>query len=203
MKNMERRGISDIIAVLLLLGITVAGAVLVSAFFQGNNIFRYDANTSGSQTASLKITGYDTRVGLSLSQITSFDNTPPADSTLTKNQDFIVINVMNQGINKIVLQSVQINDVDHKWDSNAPPVGSKGAAFPATKPASGLFSILSTSSSTPQLSTNEIDRNQEVRLIIKLSNSLSDISLNEPIRVQFTTNLIDSSAVVITSGGVR
>ena len=198
-KRMKHRAISDIIATLLLLGITVAGAVLVSAFFQGNNIFRYDSTISGTQTAALKITGYDTRDGLTLSRINTFDNTTPG-STLNSGTDFIVLTVLNQGINKAVLQGVEINDINHDWDT-----ATKGVVFPGTKPVAGKFSIISTSNSVPitQLSTNEIDKNQEVRLVIKLSSSLPNISLNEPMRIKFYTNLIDSSPVVITSGGVR
>ena len=196
LKSMEHRGISDIIAVLLLLGITVAGAVLVSTFFQGNNIFRYDSTTSGTQTASLKITGYDTRDGTTLSGINTFDNT--FNSALTAGSEYIVLTVQNQGINKVVIQGVEVNDVTHTWDT-----ATKGAAFPATTPGAGMFSIIPTSTSTPQSSTNEVDRNGEVRLVVKLSSSLSNISLNEPMRIKFYTNLIDSDPVVITSGGVR
>ena len=200
LKSMEHRGISDIIAVLLLLGITVAGAVLVSAFFQGNNIFRYDSTTSGTQTAALKITGYDTRDGSTLSRINTFDNTTPG-STLDSGTDFIVLTVLNQGINKVVLQGVEINDITHSWDNTQ-------GDLPSTYPAAGKFNIIPIETPTVTQpfkisSTNEIDKNQEVRLVIKLSASLPDISLNEPMRVKFYTDLIDSSPVVITSGGVR
>ena len=110
-KSMKRRAVSDIIATLMLLGITVAGAVLVSAFFQGSNIFGSAYTTSGSQTASLKITGYDTRDGPTLSGIATFDNSNPTDSILTHGSEYIVLNVQNQGISKVVLQGVEINDI--------------------------------------------------------------------------------------------
>lgn len=196
-RNMKQRGISDIIATLLLLGITVAGAVLVTAFFQGNNLFGSVSGTTGSQTASLKITGYDTRDGPTISGITGFDNSNPTNSILTAGE-YIVLNVQNQGINKVVLQSVEINDVTHSWDSTQ-------GVLPSAYPAAGKFNIIPTTGTQPFTlrSTNELQRDDEVRLVIKLSSSLPDINLNEPIRVKFYTDLIDSSPVVITSGSVR
>ena len=195
---MNRRAISDIIATLLLLGITVAGAVLVSAFFQGNNIFRYDSTTSGTQTASLKIIGYDTRDGPTLSGITGFDNSNPTNSILTAGSEYIVLNVQNQGINKVVLQGVEINDITHSWDNTQ-------GVLPSAYPAAGKFNIIPSTGTQPFTlrPTNELQRNDEVRLVIKLSSSLPDINLNEPVRVKFYTNLIDASPVVITSGGIR
>ena len=204
-KTMNRRAVSDIIAVLLLLGITVAGAVLISTFFSSNKIFQYDSTSSGTQTATLKITGYDTRDGTCLSGISTFDNSNPTNSVLTAGSEYIVLNIMNQGFNKLTLQGVEINDITHTWDTTT-----KNLAFPGTKPAAGMFSILPTSSSTGcvvqtplQKSTSEVDRNGEVKIVVRLSSSLSNIGLNEPVRVKFYTDKIDQPAIIITSGGVR
>ena len=220
LKRMKRRAISDIIAVLLLLAITVAGAVLVSAFFQGNNIFRPDSTSTGAQTASVKITGYDTRAGPNLSEITGFDNgfeVPPLslctdtcsgsadDTPAAGGTEFIILTVMNQGISKVVLQSIEINGVEHLWEAttggNALSLGAAGTNYPN----SGYFSIIPTSDPAPtQLSTRELDRNGEARLVIKLSDDITpDIGLNEPIRTRLITNLIDPPGTIITSGGVR
>jgi flagellin-like protein len=216
MKKVKRRAISDVIATLMLLAITVAGAVLVSAFFQGNNFFSPDTSNPGTQTASLKIIGYDTRDGIDLSEITALDNvldvptpylctsicnaTPdnlPTD--VLPGTEFIVLNVENHGISKVVLQAVEVNGVDHTWDQST-------GNLPPTYPAAGKFSIIPTSNDAPipLSSTNELQRNDEVRLVIKLSSFIDpDINLNEPIRIKFTTNLIDNSETLITSGGVR
>lgn len=222
LKRMKRRAISDIIAVLLLLAITVAGAVLVSAFFQGNNIFRPDSTSTGAQTASVKITGYDTRDGTNLSEITGFDNEIAGPSPLflctitcsgvnadnppaTSGTEFIILTVINQGINKVVLQSVEINGVEHLWQAstggNALSLGAAGTDYPS----SGYFSVIPTSDPAPtQLSTRELDRNGEARLVIKLSEDITpDIGINEPIRTRLITNLIDPPGIIITSGGVR
>jgi flagellin-like protein len=194
MKGMKRRAISDVIATLMLLAITVAGAVLVSAFFQGNNLFSPDTSNLGTQTASLKIIGYDTRDGLDLSSIPSLDNT--FDGTLDSGMELIVLNVENQGISNAILQGLELNGIDHSWYE------STGSLDPAAIPA-GEFSIIPASDIT-LLSTNELQRNDEVRLVIKLSSAITpDINLNEPIRIKFTTNLIDDSDTLITSGGVR
>lgn len=193
MKKMQHRAISDIIATLLLLGITVAGAVLVASFFQGNAVFRPDASNPGTQTASIKIVGYDTRDGPDISGITTIDNTLTGILT---SDEIIVLNVENQGMTKVVLQAVEINDVDHTWDQST-------GDLPPTYPAAGKFSIIPTSNDSPIpiISTNELQRNDQVRLVIKLNTP--DINLNDPVRIRIITNLIDSSETIITSGGAR
>jgi flagellin-like protein len=218
MKNMQRRAVSDIIAVLLLLGITVAGAVLVSAFFSGGNIIRFDSSNSGSQNAEIKITGFDTRDGLDLSEIDTLDNnldspTPilctvscnvtPDDLPSASGTDFIVLNLENQGISKVVVQAVEINEIEHTWDSST---GGTDLMLAGTYPDARKFSVIETTNgaSIIQRSTNELDRNDEVRLVIKLSDTIDpDIDLNEPISIRLITNLIDENAITITSGSVR
>jgi len=216
-KAMKHKGISDIIAVLLLLAITVAGAVLVSAFFQGNNIFRPDASNPGTQSASVKIIGYDTRDGDDLSGIADLDNALGApipylrtNSTTPNNlptdapegNEFIVLNVRNQGINKVVLQSVEINGVEHSWDQNT----ANDELILTSYPDDGKFSIISSSITGPfiQSPTNELQRNGEARLVIKLSSDITpSIELTQPIRTRIITDLLDPSAIIISSGGAR
>ena len=229
MRVMKQRGISDIIAVLLLLGITVAGAVLVAAFFQGNNIFRPDASSPGTQTASIKIIGYDTRDGTDLSGITNMNNfidapvpflctttcagalvdTMPVAGA-TGGTEFIILTVQNKGINKSTLQSVEVSGIEHPWDS-----ATAGDDLITTSiPKAGYFSIISTSNALPikQKPTNELLRNDEVRLVIKLSENIDpdladptvdDMYRDQPIVIRLITNLLDPPATVITSGGVR
>ena len=217
MKGMKHRAVSDIIATLLLLGITVAGAVLVAAFFQGNSVFRPDATSPGTQTASIKIIGYDTRDSSDLSGIDFLDNfldAPPFLCTITCNAspddlpsatsgtEFIVLTVRNQGMSKVSLQSVEVNGIDHSWDAST----SSNVLSAASYPAAGKFSIISTSNTAPitQSSTNEMQSNGEARLVIKLSDDISqDIDVNQPIRTRIITNLLDPSATIITSGSVR
>ena len=216
--TMKHRAISDIIAVLLLMGITVAGAVLVSAFLSGSNIIRFDSNNSGTQNSALKITGYDTRDGLDLSEIGTIDNntdspTPflctlscePNDNMLPSagGTEFIVLNVDNPGISKTVVQAVEINGIEHTFDTST---GGTDLSDINNRPDDGMFSIIETSNNAPitQRSSKEIDRNDEVRLVIKLSDAIDpDIDLNDPVRIRLVTNLIDPNQVVITSGSVR
>ena len=189
---MKRRAISDIIAVLLLLGITVAGAVLVSTFFQGSNLLRFDSSNSGTQTSGLKLTGYDTRDTTDLSGISSVDNTLGGGLT---SGEFIVLNVDNKGITKVGLQAVQINGIDHSWD-----LTTTGALNPGTIP-DGEFSIISASGTTRI--PNGIERNEEVRLVIKLDPDINPgIVINDPIRIKFFTDLIDDYEIIIKSGGI-
>ena len=216
--TMKHRAISDIIAVLLLMGITVAGAVLVSAFFSGSNIIRFDSNNSGTQNSALKITGYDTRDGLDLSGIGTIDNNidspipflctlscAASDNMLPSagGTEFIVLNVDNPGISKTVVQAVEINGIEHTFDTST---GGTDLSDINNRPDDGMFSIIETSNNAPitQRSSKEIDRNDEVRLVIKLSDAIDpDIDLNDPVRIRLVTNLIDPNQVVITSGSVR
>jgi len=220
MKGMKHKAVSDIIATLLLLGITVAGAVLVAAFFQGNSVFRPDATSPGTQTASIKIIGYDTRDGSDLSGIDFLDNyldaATPFLCTSCSNPDanalpaalaaggteFIVLTVRNQGMSKVSLQSVEVNGIDHSWDAST----TSDVLSAASYPVAGKFSIISTSNTAPitQSSTNELQSNGEARLVIKLSGDISqDIDATQPIRIRVITNLLDPSATIITSGSVR
>lgn len=217
--DMKKRGVSDIIATLLLLGITVAGAVLVSSFFSNSNLLQSQGNAS-SQSASIKIINYDTRDGANLSDIVGFDNLldaspklcskscngPTKDNTpSTGGTEFIILTVRNTGINPVIVQSVEVNNVEHSWDVNT---GGKVLALtvPPSYPVSGKFSIVPVANTAPitQSSTNKLNSNDEFRLIIKLSETINpDIGLNEPIKIRVFTDLVDSSAVIITSGGVR
>ena len=216
MKDMNHRAISDVIATLLLLGITVAGAVLVTAFFQGNNAFRPDASNPGTQSASIKIVGYDTRDGSDLSEIDFLDNylddPTPFLCTISCNTDpnalpaaaatggteFIVLTVRNQGISKVNLQSVEVNGIEHSWAAST-----SGILAAGNYPAAGKFSIISTSDII-QRSTNELQSSAEAHLVIKLSDNISeDIDVNQPIRTRIITNLLDPSSTIVSSGGVR
>jgi flagellin-like protein len=214
---LRRRGISDIIAVLLLLGITVAGAVLVSTFFSDTKVLQFNSSNSGTQNAALKITGYDTRDGLNLSEIGTIDNKldspTPILCTMSCNvtpnalpsasgTDFIVLNLENEGITKVTLQAIEINGVEHTWASP----GGTDLMQPNTFPLAGKFSIIPTTNgvSIMQRTTNEIDRNDEVRVVVKLSETIDpDIGLSDSVRIKLLTNLIDSSDELITSGSVR
>ena len=223
----KQRGVSDVIAVLLLLGITVAGAVLVSAFFSGNNAFRFDTNNQGTQTSYLKIIGYDTRDGFKLSNVTSLNNTKQFDATPSictsscstfpdnlptaglalNGTEFIVLNVRNDGPTSATIQSVVINDGfrdrDHAWDTNTKGLNLLNTA---NIPKAGKFSIIESTNKTPQTqrSTNEITKNDEVRLVIKLSKDISgNFDANQPIRIRLITNLIDPPETTITAGSVR
>src|SRR5574342_148514 len=132
---MNKRGVSEIIATLLLMGITVAGAILISAFFSGNSLTQAQSS-SATQTSSIKITGYDTRDGINLSDITGFDNKldaspspgprlcttscdiSPNSKPSSDGTDFIILTIRNTGPNPVHIQSIEVNNVEHTWDQN-------------------------------------------------------------------------------------
>lgn len=215
--DMKKRGVSDIIATLLLMGITVAGAVLISTFFSNSGLLQTQSDAS-SQSASIKITGYDTRDGGNLSGITNFNNTldasprlctiscnvSPDDIPSSDGTEFIILTVRNTGSKQILIQSVEINNIDHSWDTNTGDKILTLATPPPSYPVAGKFSIIQVTGTPKQSSVNQLNSNDEVRLVIKLSAAINpDIGLGEPIKVRIYTDKIDSPAITITSGGVR
>ncbi len=213
--NMKRRGVSEIIATLLLMGITVAGAVLISAFFSGTNLTQAQSNTS-TQSSSIKITGYDTRDRTTLSGIAGLDNKWEANPTLctkscnslaVKNKlpsaggtEFIVLKIRNTGPNVVKILTVEINNVEHSWNNTSGILALVGP--PIRYPLDGQFEIMTSSNSLT--SDNKLTSDAEVSLLIKLSkNYTSDIGINQPMEVRVFTDLVDSPATSITSGGVR
>gem|GEM_PF-764939 len=223
----RRRAISEIITTMLLLLVTIIGALMVSSFFTGTDITGAGSGisfTSITRTAaaSVKITGYDTRDSIDLSGISVLDNvlkpTSPnlpdklctdsckgsAANTLPAvsggGTEFIVLTITNAGSNSVILTNVFINDVGHSWDSTK-----TGTLGTLNYPDAGKFSIISTDNSNlDQRTTNEVFASEEVRLVIKLSESISpDIKLGEALTVSIDTGSTELNEFVILSGDAR
>jgi len=138
----RRRAISEIITTMLLLLVTIIGALMVSSFFTGTDITGAGSGisfTSITRTAaaSIKITGYDTRDSIDLSGISVLDNSllvvpsdrklctdscggtsgGPANNLPPTGTEFIVLTITNAGSNSVILTNVFINDIGHSWDS--------------------------------------------------------------------------------------
>ena len=217
----RRRAVSETIGTMLLLVITVVGAVMISnllqdGFFQANQ----NGSSIGLSSDSLQLTGFDTRDSEKLINVFSLNNdftesssgmlcaqgndiincpipvpnnipTDPANP----GTEFIALQLRNMNPNSVFLINIQVNNELHEWDD-----GTAGTQFDATLnidagtkyPKAGYFSIIPSPerpNSEIQFASQEVQGNEEVRVIIKLSEDLSDIEM------------WDSMLIVVNFGG--
>jgi len=217
----RRRAVSETIGTMLLLVITVVGAVMISNLLQ-DGFFQVNQNGSsmGVSSDSLQLTGFDTRDSEKLINVFSLNNdftesssgmlcaqgndiincpipvpnnipTDPANP----GTEFIALQLRNMNPNSVFLINIQVNNELHEWDD-----GTAGTQFDATLnidagtkyPKAGYFSIIPSPerpNSEIQFASQEVQGNEEVRVIIKLSEDLSDIEM------------WDSMIIVVNFGG--
>ncbi|MGQ0772334.1 MAG: hypothetical protein ACT4NT_06160 [Nitrososphaerota archaeon] len=217
----KRRGISEIFATLMLLAITTAGSLFLANLVQGSGIGSIGQNPSVtvSPVYSIRLTGYDTRDGAGLSEITTIDNkfdkkicttscTAFADNVpLDANggTEFIVLQIRNVSPNQVFISHVQVNGILHSWDTQTGGKTLDASANDLTGkyPLSGKFSIV-TASGLVQKSDNTLNEDEEARLVVKLSRDIgSDISLTRPLQIWLDFGGQRSSEFVILSGETR
>ncbi len=222
----KRRAVSEIVATLLILGVTVAGAVLISNAMES---FTLPSSSRGTATEvhpeSVSLIGYDTRDSTNLSGVTGLNNnfTESNPSLVTvgaievdkiPSQDgteFIVLHLRNLSTNSIFLHNVLINNVKHSWDTDAATqvldptfTGVTTGQFPAD----GKFSIIPIYNGAgppfTQLGTNEMVGDEEVRVIVKLSgNSLQEIEMWYALRIQVNYGGVQPAEYIILSGDAK
>ena len=217
----RRRAVSETIGTMLLLVITVVGAVMISNLLQ-DGFFQVNQNGSsiGLSSDSLQLTGFDTRDSEKLINVFSLNNdftesssgmlcaqgndiincpipvpnNIPTDPT-NPGTEFIALQLRNMNPNSVFLINIQVNNELHEWDD-----GTAGTQFDATLnidagtkyPKAGYFSIIPSPerpNSEIQFASQEVQGNEEVRVIIKLSEDLSDIEM------------WDSMLIVVNFGG--
>ena len=216
----KRRGITDIISTMLLMGITVTGATTLTYFVNDSFISGNLATASSLNTAtkSIQLLGYDTRDSTTLMQISNLDNnfngTLCGDSCAVINSDkipsnggseFIIIKIKNNSINSVFLENIQLNNAIHSWDiqtSGATLNTLQNISSGGNYPHDGMFSIIPDSSIVQSIN-NEIKSGDTVNLLIKLGEDDSDILLNNGIRVFLNIGSINLVEFLIESGNAR
>ena len=208
----KRKAVAETIGTLLILAITVAGAVLVANFVR-DGFFDVNQNPSGpdARVDSIQLTGYDTRDSNSDTLIgiptllndfnemlcTQGDSVQCTVDSLTFNNilsasgtEFIVLKLHNMNVNSIFLQGISINNIKHNWRENTGNVlfDASVTGIPGiTYPLAGTFSIIPTAEKqNPQIqkTTNEVLGDEEVRVIIKLSHDIpQDIAMWDSMRI--------------------
>jgi len=216
----KRRAVAEVISSLLLVAITVVGAVILTTFLDESFVSGgLAASSSDSTIKTVKLIAFDTRDGSDLLGFDDLDNTTPTDLILCRDScvadpdklpnsggtEFLVIQIENRSVNPIFLHNVYLDNVDHTWDSSTAGVTLDGSGVPGpgNYPDDGTFSILPVNAGTIQSQDNQLKSGQQVNLLIKLDSSHPDIPLSKTIRAQLNIGDNQLSEFLIESGGAQ
>jgi hypothetical protein len=219
----KRRAGAEVIASLLLVAITVVGAVILTTFLDETFVAGGVAASGSDNTIkSIKLLKYDSRDGDNLLEIPDLNNTSvafPTNTSLCRSTcsptthpmlggtQFIVIQIVNQSVNPIFLEKIFLDNATHSWDRSTTgnifvPTGS---VIAGEIPGDGMFSIFSTDVDLGETKymDNQIPSGAEVNLLVKLDASNPDIPLGKTIRTQFNIGDNQLSEFFIDSGGAQ
>ena len=220
----NRRGASEIISTMMLMGITIVGAVILTyfvndAFINGNLA---SASSLNSSSENISLLAYDTRDSYSLLTLLNVDNdstgflcrvtcnVAPANSIPENGgTEFIVLQIQNSGFDTIFLEDITINNVIHTWDASTSGITLDALDDYLTGtnreyPADGMFSILLVGSNPIIQNENiQIQSGQTVNLLIKLDSVEPDIQLNKGLRILLDTGGIHPTEFFIETGDAR
>ena len=223
LKFRKRRAVSEIIATLMILTVTIIGAVFISNAMQ-SFMFPYgsDASATDVRPESVSLIGFDTRDSTNLADVTDLNNqfnpTNPLLLTVGATQvdkipsqggtEFIVLHLRNLSTNSIFLHDVLINNQGHSWDTataNQVLVPTHPGTTSGQFPADGKFSILpmynGTGPTITQKATNEMVGDEEVRVIVKLSGSFpQDIEMWDSLRILVNYGGEQPAEFIVLSG---
>ena len=227
--NKKRRAISEVITTLLLLAITMVGAVIVSSIVQNSMITTVDQTGGSSEFVqnSVRLTAYDSRDSTNLSGITDLHNEfsqnlctvtckpnpnyVPTD-LLNPGTEFLVLQIQNTNINSIYLHTLFVNGIQHVWDVDTAgmtlnaEINDLDSSDGTNYPRDGEFSIISSSGSAGlvQRTSNEVFPGEEVRVVIKLNPDISnDIEMWRPLQIHLNYGGTQPTEYIILSGDAR
>jgi len=220
----KRRAVAEVISSLLLVAITVVGAVILTAFLNDSFIQGgLAASGSDSTVKTIKLVKFDSRDGGNLLGLVGLNNTSvsfPIDQKLCREScspntspssggtQFLVIQIENRSVNPIFLHDVWLGNASHSWDpftinNELKPDGDVSLG---DFPGDGQFSIFpvgGTIGTIIQNPDNQIQSGQRVNLLIKLDNNNPDIALSKTIRTQFNIGANQLSEFLIESGSAQ
>jgi len=228
----RRRAVSETIGTMLLLVITVVGAVMISNFLQDGFFQGVNQNPGAeARSGSIQLTGFDTRDSDTLINVLSLDNDfnehlcaegnvlgpcpiPPVPNNIptelvNPGTEFIALQLRNMNTGSVFLKNIQVNNELHKWDE-----GTAGWSFDATLsadagtkyPRAGFFSIIPSPDrllSEKQFASQEVKGNEEVRIIIKLSTDVSDIKMWDSMLIVVNFGGSQPAQFIVTSGDAK
>ena len=193
----SKRAVSDIIVTLLLVAITVVVGVIMFGIVNDTGIAEsVTSEVSRPLTfeGGIKINAYDARDYKDLMGLTAVDNSDPAGTKLIAGEH-IVLKITNNSPNSIFLNDVTVNEISHRFDTTSPSLP------PATGGEFGIIPGTDDEGTTLQTSS-EIQGGKSVRIVVTLG-SISDINLNDAIRVKIDATGFDLQNFIITAGNAR
>jgi len=219
----KRRAVSEIIGSLLLVVITVAGAILLMNFLDESFVSGSMAVSSSTDSTvkTLKLRAYDTRDGNNLMGYLGLGDSNPTDNILCREtcigssnthpnlggSGIIVVQIENRSVNPIFLKNIYLDNISHVWDSSTsgklldPATGNPGSG---NFPADGKFSILSNDiNDLNQGNDNQIQNGETVNVLVKLDTINPDIQLSKTIRVQLNIGANSLAEFLVESGDAR
>ena len=212
-KKSSKRGVSEIIGALLLMGITVTGGVLVYTLIQGSEQLTFslsEIEISPIVVAQLIVTGYDTRDSVSLYGISGIDNSslnnPDFLCTTAANctNELIILKIINDNAEAVFINSIDINEVEHVFDSihtggslDTSTHDGGGGPNTGTLPENGEFIIISGFGNTGiiQETGSSIPIGGEKRFVIRLGALTANDSTNAGITLNSQLRVIINSSV--------
>jgi len=228
----KKRGVSVVISTLLVLAITIVGAMFISNLMSSSVLTTVNQAPKDIIMAnSMLLVGYDTRDGQTLSAITSpaLNNVPdgrlctiscvgaPATALpgdVPPGTEFIVLQLWNKNSIEVPIHNIQVNGIIHTWDLQTRFQNLDGdiatASYPSY-PAAGQFSIIhhSNSGTLIQNGTEIMAGDIEKRIVIKLSPLVEgqltppDIGLGEPLQILIKIGDEFPAEYVILSGDTK
>ena len=179
----NRKGVSVVIASLLLVAIAVVGSTMIFSFSQG---FFNQAQISGSPTVeSVQILGYDAR---DVSELTVHNGKVMAVGTagdpavLGKNVDErVAVHINNLSVNKILLTEIRLGGTVYEYDTSILPLG---AWDDAVNLVPGKYFILRDSTRITQEPIPVIQSGQFVTILIDLDD---DFAIGSDTQFKLTT----------------
>jgi len=118
--------------------------------------------------------------------------------------DFIAIQLWNQNSNPTHIKSLQVDGIPHVWDTNTRNVNFDVSEEPPNFPRAGMFSIIPAYGTHTQLNSQQVDGDQEIILVIKLSSSFtSDIELGKPLQILVDIGQVQPAEFIIFTGETR
>jgi len=218
--NTKRRGVAEVISTLLLVVITVVGAVILTQFMDETFVSGSIGVSSSTDSTlkTVKLTAYDTRDGFRLMGYDDINNDPNLelcrdlctgdDNPQSGGSEFLMIQIENKGIKPIFLKNLYLDNVNYPWDpaTSGTPLDTSGTSAGGAFPDAKRFSILSEDSdgfvNPPQLD-NEIQGGQRVNLLIKLDTDNPGIPTSKTMRVQLNIGANSLAEFLIESGDAR
>jgi len=221
-KIKSRRGVAEIISTLLLVVITVVGAIILTSFIDESFVSGSLSVSSGTDITikKIKLWGYDTRNGDELMDpLYSLNNTNTVVSdklcrsscspNTTPDQggsNFMILQIENKNVKSLFLKNIMIEDVSYPYD---PETFSKTLDFTASDssgglyPSDGRFSILSSDAIDQVQKNNEIKGGETVNLLIKLDTSNDDLELSKTMRIRLNIGENSLAQILVETGDAR